>query len=417
MAFYFGDSIHQFVNIKVKERHDSIFDQIPRIFVCKLFILSAMIMSITWFNDEARCIPPKGDANRLPAYFIHRACWLKGIYVYPQLHQETEYDVSYYGVPTALEKDGVLEDKEDELCKVGWRNENCKPMEREYFHQYKWIPFYVAFLAFLFFYPYMIFKICNSDFINLKNNLGNHEVSADQIVDAFFNNTDSVRKRRNHLRILGNYIVKLLYFFNGVIGFFIIDHLTHNRFNNLGNEWTSYSKEIRFDVDESLLATPANKFLPVFGICELMDVRADSTHSRADKVRVVCEISTQIMYQYCFILYWFVLIFSMCCSALGIIIYICKHLILLFGRTKKGPGHIHNQYLSLRQVEYLDIIRRRHLPMYTTIRKMLNERALQDVWRENSGMPINGSMPVNNAESPKLTTMYKFHAVSSMEAI
>ena len=182
MAFYFGDSIHQFVNIKVKERHDSIFDQIPRIFVCKLFILSTMIMSITWFNDEARCIPPKGDANKLPAYFIHRACWLKGIYVYPQLHEEIEYDVAYYGVPTDLNQDGILTTTEKkEPCKVygryGERNENCEPMQREYFHQYKWIPFYVAFLAFLFFYPYMIFKICNSDFIHLKNNLGNHEVT------------------------------------------------------------------------------------------------------------------------------------------------------------------------------------------------------------------------------------------------
>lgn len=184
MAFYFGDTIHQFVNIKVKERHDSIFDQIPRVFVCKLFILSAMIMSITWFNDEARCIPPKGP-NALPAYFIHRACWLKGVYVYPNLHEKMDH-VSYYGIPTELDKDGVMEhtgtDKTDHLlCNTESlrrrHKDKCKPMEKEYFHQYKYIPFYVGFLAFLFFYPYMIFKIANTDMLQLKANIRNNEVT------------------------------------------------------------------------------------------------------------------------------------------------------------------------------------------------------------------------------------------------
>lgn len=221
-------------------------------------------------------------------------------------------------------------------------------------------------------------------------------------MDAFFNNNDSVKNRRNQLRILGNYIIKLLYFFNGIIGFAIIDHLTHNRFKTLGDEWITYSKNLRFDHDESMLPTPGNKFLPVFGICDLTDVRYDLVRSSSNKVRVVCEISTQILYQYTFILYWFVLIFSVCCSAVGIIIHLGRHLSMLFGRTKQGPGHLYNQYMSLRQVEYLDMIRQRHIPMYNTIKRLLNERALQDVWRANAGAPV---------DTDSKLSMMKFHSI------
>ena len=178
MSFYFGDSLSQFVTIKVKERHDSVFDQVPRIFVSKVFILSATIMSLFWLTEETRCIPPLD--GKLPAPFINRACWLKGFYVFPDLHRHVSA-TAYYGVPTELDKDGYREGVENELCQRGAYNPddsfNCVPLKKEFFHQYKWIPFYIAFLAFLFFFPYMVFKMANSDLMELIDCLRNPNVS------------------------------------------------------------------------------------------------------------------------------------------------------------------------------------------------------------------------------------------------
>jgi len=177
MSFYFGDSLSQFVTIKVKERHDSIFDQVPRIFVSKVFILSATIMSLFWLTDETRCIPPRD--GKLPSAFIDRACWLKGFYVFPDLHKHVSL-TAYYGVPTELDKDGFLKELDGELCRREIYDDDspdCVPLKKEFFHQYKWIPFYVAFLAFLFFFPYMIFKMSNYDLLELKDYLRNSNVS------------------------------------------------------------------------------------------------------------------------------------------------------------------------------------------------------------------------------------------------
>jgi Innexin. len=211
----------------------------------------------------------------------------------------------------------------------------------------------------------------------------------------FFNSKDKHRKRTNQVRLLGNYLVKFLYLLNGIVSIAVIDHLTHKRFRNYGSEYITYTRISTFTEDESTEANPVNKFLPVFGICDIMDVRYDLTNVRANKVRVVCENTLQILYQYMFVLFWFLLVFSIACSICGLALYIGTHLYLLMNRLGKGrSGYVYYQHLTLRQCEYIACIRRRNLSMFLTIQKTLNERYLHEAWRDQSAASLQKFHPV-----------------------
>ena len=55
-------SIKDILSIKIKTRHDSYTDQFVRIFMSKMFIISALVMGVDFFNDKVSCIVPK-DSN------------------------------------------------------------------------------------------------------------------------------------------------------------------------------------------------------------------------------------------------------------------------------------------------------------------------------------------------------------------
>ena len=52
-------SIKDILSIKIKHRHDSYTDQFCRIFMSKMFIISALVMGVDFFNDKVSCIVPK----------------------------------------------------------------------------------------------------------------------------------------------------------------------------------------------------------------------------------------------------------------------------------------------------------------------------------------------------------------------
>lgn len=179
MGFDPGDTLRALLVVKIKPRHDSYTDQISRIVVTKIFILASIIMSVDWFHGEMNCIPPK--SSTLPLDFIHKGCWVRGFYVYPHLAEHMRKS-AYYGVPAELKNDGYLYNDPSHMCSTkqfqgkrsaDGKNELCVPMEKEYYTQYQWMPFCVSFLGFLFYFPYMVFRIANTDIISLKWNLRN----------------------------------------------------------------------------------------------------------------------------------------------------------------------------------------------------------------------------------------------------
>ena len=50
-------------------------------------------------------------------------------------------------------------------------------MTRQYYLQYQWMPFYIASLSILFYMPYIIFRIINTDIISLKTTLEKDKVN------------------------------------------------------------------------------------------------------------------------------------------------------------------------------------------------------------------------------------------------
>ena len=81
--------------------------------------------------------------------------------------KERRPESSYYGIPVDIQKNGI--NAQGHLCSTEYEHrvhhdrkaDRCKPMKKQYYLQYQYMPFYTASLAFLFYIPYMIFKVSN----------------------------------------------------------------------------------------------------------------------------------------------------------------------------------------------------------------------------------------------------------------
>ena len=74
-----------------------------------------------------------------------------------------------------------------------------------------------------------------------------------------------------------------------------------------------------------------NLLLPPFGYCEMFESARDIKHTLANKHTFVCELSQNILYQYCFIVMWFAIVFGILASVLGLILLIAHYLVGVVG--------------------------------------------------------------------------------------
>lgn len=195
---------------------------------------------------------------------------------------------------------------------------------------------------------------------------------------SYFNHNIN-SKHRNRFRIFVNYIVKVLYFVNSILAFSFLDWLTDFRFRNYGSEWITWARasdpnKMNFRLRTS--PSPGNRFMPTFAMCDLDDVTLDSTANYGNSVTVVCEISSHILYQYTFVVFWLILIYAMFSSFLGLIVFMGKHLYLVHTMRRSADAKIFYQHMTVRGFEYLDFIRGRDLAMYKKVLDMLNESVI-----------------------------------------
>ena len=183
MAFIAGN-VKSLISFKIKTRHDGYTDQINRIIVTKVFIVASLVMGIDWFHDTVSCIPPlEPNANReLPNTYIEKACWVKGFYIFP-LNRPHMGQSSYYGIPNDLREDGVREQRDGgaDFCNTvdlfGKKKKGvCEKMHKYYFLHYQWMPFLVFSMAGMFYLPYILFRMVNTDMISLKLNMKDDQV-------------------------------------------------------------------------------------------------------------------------------------------------------------------------------------------------------------------------------------------------
>ena len=69
---------------------------------------------------------------------------------------------------------------------LDYRNPHCKEMSKTFYLQYQWMPFLVASLALMQYFPYFVFRIVNTDMISLRQTLKG-DLNVDSIVRNYFN--------------------------------------------------------------------------------------------------------------------------------------------------------------------------------------------------------------------------------------
>lgn len=387
-------NIKGLLQIKFKARHDSYTDQYNRIFMVKMAMISSMLLGLNWFKDTITCVIP-GTAGIAGGY-VHQACWIQGFYIYKQLNQ-VHGDLRYYGLPNALANDGMKPD--GTLCEVGERQ--CMPMEKTFYLQYQWFPFYVAAIGFLFYLPYILFRYINTDLISLKGTIKAVEVDIESVVKNYFNYQINPPMRMR-LRIVANIFVKFCYLIVNVIAFVVTDGLLNGDFRNYGSQWINWSKgsnERAYDYTQSRQRIkPGEILLPTFGICDVLELGKDIKHTLTNNHRFVCEISQNVLYQYVLILLWFLYIFGMVISCVGLIMQMVDHGITMACFLSQGSqAKKVYQSLTLRECEYLEYIRKKNMPVYGKLIRKLKEERLD---RYGNGYGPGAHTPDHHVQSP-----------------
>ena len=300
-------------------------------------------------------------------------------------------DLRYYGLPNSLKDDGIRAD--GSLCEVA-EDKNCTPMEKTFYLQYQWFPFYVAAIGFLFYLPYIFFRYINTDLISLKLTIKTVEVDIDSIIKNYFNYQIS-SPLRMRLRILANIGVKISYVLVNVIAFHVTDILLNGDFRRYGFEWIAWTKERNeeaYDYTESRQRLkPGEMLLPTFGICNVLELGKDIKHTLFNEHKFVCEISQNVLYHYVLALLWFLFVSGMLVSCVGLIMQIVEH-----GLTKAcfliqgDQARKIYQFLMLRECEYLEYIRKKKRAVYgKVIRKLKEERLGYEPVSNNPDQPSN----------------------------
>ncbi|XP_057310138.1 innexin inx2-like [Hydractinia symbiolongicarpus] len=392
------------LSISIKSRHDSYTDQYNRMFMVKILLACSLVMGISWFQDSIHCIVP--DSHKVSGDFISSACWIQGVYVYRELINEMG-KVGYFGIPKDINNDGIYIGRDAHpglhLCstkkvidKITVVNPYCRPMTKTFYLQYQWMPFFVASLSILFYLPYIAFRTANSDLISLKNNLKSEEKSeAGKIAKHYFNHRTNP-PRTMILRVIFNILIKILYLVANLVALLGLDSLLNGQYVGFGSKWVAWNRlnnTMAYDyMGMRDHPKPGNSLLPPFGYCEVHEVAKELVQSKANLHKVICELSQNILYQYCLIVLWFALIFGIVISVIGIVLLIVHYVIGIFGIRKRGQtGKKLYKALTFRELEYLEFIRKRDVMLYGEVMEKLRE----DILGPNA--PLDDEFPPRNS--------------------
>ena len=286
-------------------------------------------------------------------------------------------DSGYYGIPLDIRYDGTYPDTK-ELCQRSRspllynkrQLKDCQPMKKAYFVQYQYMPFFVASLTVLFFSPYIIFKVGNADLQSLSKELEKENVNAENITKSYFIGNDKSSK----WKIVINICVKLAYIAINVFAFHMTNFMLYYKFTWYGWEWAAWagtSRYTKYDFEERTTPKPGDRLLPSMGFCDIHESSLDSKVVFTNKNKFICELSPHILYQYVFLVLWFVFVFGIIISVSGFLrLTICY----LWRISRKRCPCWHDEVLSqltLRQTEYLDFIKRYSMTLHDDIKEKL----------------------------------------------
>ena len=350
-------NLKDILSFKIHFRSDSWTDQWNRLVMCKLFVVMALVIGIDYFQDEITCMI--SDNVAVDASFVQSACWITGFYVYPELNANWKH-VGYHGVPKDLSMDGISVD--GSLCstvtKYGIDDLNCTPMRKEFYLQYQWYPFFVGSLALLYYLPYLVYRFVDKDIICLRELIERGQYSKENILSSHFDHHINP-KSEMRLRITGVFFVKLLYLGVNLFAFNFVDVSLNGRFMRYGLAWLKWNRmpnPIAHDLQLRHTSKPGDQLLPPMGICDIDESSRDSRNTLTNQHKFICELSQNILYQYCFLIIWFLVVASILLSLFGVLQHIyrcCKGLWIIC--SSQSPAYQANQY-TLREHQYLEVI-------------------------------------------------------------
>ena len=301
------------------------------------------------------------------------------LYIYRELADRVN-EVAYYGMPKNIDYDGIINGTTD-LCelqpKLGVKPiSNCVPMEKTFFLQYQWMAFFVSSLAILYYLPYIMYCKVNDDLIRLKKNLKIDRTPTETILRNYFKK-DSNSRLHAKLRLVLNVLVKVLYVCANFISFLALDNVLYGEYIAYGKKWIGWSRlhnTLMYDyMGMREFPKPGNKLLPPFGYCEFYESARDIKQTKANKFKIVCELSQHILYQYCLLVLWFCFVIGMGVSMLGFLhllwTYLSNLMLIRCDGTFRG--------ITLRQMDYILYIKTRDKNLYgDTMMKLKEHGAL-----------------------------------------
>jgi len=378
--------IKELFKISIKPRHDTITDQYNRIFMVKLLLACTIVTGISWYNDKINCLIPDTVSHSDDfAKYVSSTCWINGVYIYKQMEDRMNR-MAFYGVPKDINYDGLLKNKR--LCRMKDQykqrvNEKCVEMDRTFYIQYQWLPFYLCAIALLYYLPYMMHKKVNYDMIRLSDIVKHKPVNHESIVKVFFKQlkVEGLRCCVTFQQIL-HLLIKILYVFVNALAFYSKNKIFNGEFYYYGFKWLNWSQQnntVQFDyVGKREFPRPSNQLLPPFGFCELYSQAKDAKHVYQDHHKFVCEISQHVLYHYAFILLWFAILAGVLISVVGLLLHIVKYMINIctFCRVYRRNTRARRIYerLTYRQLEYLEHIRHHDVILYGEVVDVLAQR-------------------------------------------
>lgn len=383
-------NLKKLLEVKIKPRQDSYTDQFSRIFMVKMMMLTAAVTGISWMKDKLTCIIPK--SHDTTSGFVSKACWMNGLYVYRGLKPIQES--FYYGIPSDITYDGV--DEYGALCstlnKARQPVPSCQPLEKTFFLQYQWFPLGVAALGFMYYLPYLLFRIVNADMQELKNAIKGktvEEIKYEDIIAKFFIHKSQKSISNLRARVLLNILVKVLYVVANVAGFLVLDISVNGYFVGFGgkwNEWINREHEQKHDYTRPNEAKAGHYMLPGFGLCQVHTSAKDVKHVISNTHTFVCELSQHVLYQYILIVLWYTFIIGISISILGLLKHVFGLFSVSFVNTDAADTKELHKTLTAREKEYLKFIRRKNMPVFAKLVQELNAKKF-------SGTPSVGSNP------------------------
>lgn len=108
--------------------------------------------------------------------------------------------------------------------------------------------------------------------------------------------------------------------------------------------------------------------LPSFGFCEVHESSIDKIIVKTNKFKFVCELSQNVLYQYCLFIVWVMIIVGIIMSVCGLIFLLIHYVTGIIVAKRQGilPNKVYNQ-LTFREIEYLEFLRKKSIPIYNRV--------------------------------------------------